>query len=105
MGEHLKSLSKRTRKLFEGYDHDCIEVCENQLRQLKEEVQLLEFWAFDQSSQLEKQLHLLRNDFSEESEAELLSHSYSSLKEPETCLGYKKHFVNFCNFYFTIVSL
>ena len=70
-GEDLKKLSKRTRKLFEDYDHDCFEIWENQLGQLAEEKQISEFWAFDQSSQLdndstrtpEKQLPLFSNNF------------------------------------------
>ena len=50
--EDLKKLSKRTRKPFEDYDHDCIEIWENQLGQLAEGEQISEFWVFDQSSRL-----------------------------------------------------
>ena len=89
MGEDLKNLSKRTRKLFEDYDHDSIEVWENQLGQLKEEEQISEIWAFDQSSQLyndstrtpEKQLPLLSNNFSVEDETPPLTHCYAPSKK------------------------
>ena len=56
MGEDLKKLLKRTRKLFEDYDQDCIEILENQLGQLAEEEQISELWAFDTSSQLDNDL-------------------------------------------------
>ena len=89
MGEDLKKLSKRTRTFFEDYDHDCIEIWERQLGQLAEEEQLSEFWAFDQSSQLdndssrtpEKQLPLLSNNFSDEDETPPLSHCYAPSKK------------------------
>ena len=45
----LKKLAKRTRKLFADYDHDCIEIWENQLGQLEEVEQISGFWNFDQS--------------------------------------------------------
>ena len=89
MGEDLKKLSKRTRNLFEDYDHDCIEIWESQLGQLAEEEQISECWAFDQSFQLdidsprtpEKQLPLLSNNFSDEDETPPLSHCYTPSKK------------------------
>ena len=85
IGEVPKKLSKRTRKLFKDYDHDCIKIWENQLGQLEEEEQISEFWAFDQSSQLdndstrtlERQLPLLSNNFSDEDETPPLSYCYA----------------------------
>ena len=89
MGEDLKKLSKRTIKLFEDYDHNCIENWENQLGQLAEEEQISKFWAFDQSSQLdndstrtpEEQLPLLSNNFSDEDEMPPLSQCYAPSKK------------------------
>ena len=46
--QNVKKLSK-TRKLFADYDHDCIEIWENQLGQLEEVEQISDFWSFDQS--------------------------------------------------------
>ena len=48
-GADVKTLSKRTRKLFADYDNDCNEIWENQLGQLEEVEQTSEFWAFEQS--------------------------------------------------------
>ena len=45
--QNVKKLSKRTRKLFADYDHDCIEIWENQLGQLEEVEQISGFWNFD----------------------------------------------------------
>ena len=72
-GADVKTLSKRTRKLFADYDSDCIEIWENQLGQLEEVEQISEFWAFDQSQPdpetiktPEKQLPLLSNKLSDD---------------------------------------
>ena len=89
MGEDLKKLLNTTRKLFEDFDHDCIETWENQLGQLAEEKQISEFWAFDQSSQRDnnsarspkKQLPLLSNNFSDKDETPPLSHCYAPSKK------------------------
>ena len=104
-GEDLKKLSKRTRMLFEVYDHDCIEIWESQLGQLAEEEQISQFWAFDQSSQLdndstrtpEKRLPLLSNNFSDEDETLSTSKSLlRSTKEGRQTLSPLKHFVKVC---------
>ena len=89
MGEDLNKLSKRTRKLFEDYGHNCIEIWENQLGQLTKEEQISEIWASDQSSQRdndsirtpEKQLRLLSNNFSDEDETPPLSQCYAPKKK------------------------
>ena len=47
--QDVKKLTKRTRKLFAVYDHECIEIWENQLGQLEEVEQISDFWSFDQS--------------------------------------------------------
>ena len=38
--QDVKDLAKRARKLFADYDHDCIEIWENQLGQLEEVEQI-----------------------------------------------------------------
>ena len=38
--QDVKELPKRTRKLFADYDHDCIEIWENQFGQLEEVEQI-----------------------------------------------------------------
>ena len=85
-GSDVKTLSKRTRKLFADYDNDCIEIWENQLGQLEEVEQISEFWAFDQSQPdpetiktPEKQLPLLSNKFSDDLDLD---------ETPPSCLCY-----------------
>ena len=85
----MKKLSKRTKKLFADYDNDCIEIWENQLGQIEEVEQISNFWAFDESSQPdkdstktpEKQLPLLSNNFSDEEETPPLSNCYAPSKK------------------------
>ena len=66
---YVKKLAKRTRKLFADYDHDCIEIWENQLGQLEEVEQISGFWNFDQSpcdeTKTPESLPLLSNNFSD----------------------------------------
>ena len=70
--QDVKKLTKRTRKLFADYDHECIEIWENQLEQLEEVEQISDFWSFDQSQSPsdmktpEKSLPLLSNNFSDD---------------------------------------
>ena len=70
--QDVKKLTKRTRKLFADYDHECIEIWENQLGQLEEVEQISDFWSFDQSQSPsdmktpEKSLPLLTNNFSDD---------------------------------------
>ena len=88
-GGDVKKLSKRTKKLFADYDNDCIEIWENQLGQIEEVEQISNFWAFDESSQPdkdstktpEKQLPLLSNNFSDEEETPPLSNCYAPSKK------------------------
>ena len=65
-----KKMAKRTKRLFADYDHDCIEIWENQLGQLEEVEQISNIWNFDQSPSEEiktpeKSLPLLVNNFSD----------------------------------------
>ena len=66
--QDVTKLAERTRKLFADYDHDCIEIWENQLWQLVE--QISGFWNFDQSPSEEtktpESLPLLVNIFSDD---------------------------------------
>ena len=65
--QDVKKLAKRTRELFADYDHDCIEIWENQLGQLEEVEQISRFWNFDQSPSEETKTpespSLLANNF------------------------------------------
>ena len=69
--QDVKKLAKRTRKLFADYDHDCIEIWENQLGQLEEVEQISGFWNFEQlpseeTKTPEKSFPLLSNNFSDD---------------------------------------
>ena len=86
--QDVKKLTKRTRKLFADYDHDCIEIWENQLGQLEEVEQISGFWNFDQSPSEERKtpesLPLLANNFSDDvsiDETPPLSQCYASVKK------------------------
>ena len=88
--QNVKKLSKRTRKLFADYDHDCIEIWENQLGQLEQVEQISDFWSFDQSQSPsdmktpEKSLPLLSNNFSDDLSIEEtlpLNQCYAPLKK------------------------
>ena len=86
--QDVKKLAKRTRKLFADYDHDCIEIWENQLGQLEEVEQISGFWNFDQSPSEERKtpesLPLLANNFSDDvsiDETPPLSQCYAPVKK------------------------
>ena len=85
--QDVKKLAKRTRKLFADYDHECIEIWENQLGQLEVE-QISGFWNFDQSPSEEtktpESLPLLVNNFSDDvniDETPPLSQCYAPVKK------------------------
>ena len=88
--QDVKKLTKRTRKLFADYDHECIEIWENQLGQLEEVEQISDFWSFDQSQSPsdmktpEKSLPLLSNNFSDDvsiEETPPLNQCYAPVKK------------------------
>ena len=86
--QDVKKLAKRTRKLFADYDHECIEIWENQLGQLEEVEQISGFWNFDQSPSEEtktpESLPLLVNNFSDDvniDETPPLSQCYAPVKK------------------------
>ena len=86
--QDVKKVTKRTRKLFADYDHDCIEFWENQLGQLEEVEQISGFWNFDQSPSEERKtpesLPLLANNFSDDvsiDETPPLSQCYAPVKK------------------------
>ena len=86
--QDVKKLAKRTRKLFGDYDHDCIEIWENQLGQLEEVEQISGFWYFDQSpcdeTKTPESLPLLANNFSDDvsiDETPPLSQCYAPVKK------------------------
>ena len=84
----MKKLAKRTRKFFADYDHDCIEIWENQLGQLEEVEQISGFWNFDQSpcdeTKTPESLPLPANNFSDDvsiDETPPLSQCYAPVKK------------------------
>ena len=88
--QDVKKLTKRTRKLFADYDHECIEIWGNQLGQLEEVEQISDFWSFDQSQSPsdmktpEKSLPLLSNNFSDDvsiEETPPLNQCYAPVKK------------------------
>ena len=86
--QDVKKLAKRTRKLFADYDHDCIEIWENQLGQLEEVEQISGFWSFDQSPNEEtktpESLQLIANNFTDDlsiDETPPLSQCYAPVKK------------------------
>ena len=86
--QDVKKFAKRTRKLFADYDHDCIEIWENQLGQLEEVEQISGFWNFDQPPNEEtktpESLLLLVNNFSDDvniDETPPLSQCYAPVKK------------------------
>ena len=86
--QDVKKLAKRTRKFFADYDHDCIEIWENQLGQLEKYEQISGFWSFDQSPSEERKtpesLPLLANNFSDDvsiDETPPLSQCYAPVKK------------------------
>ena len=81
-------MSKRIRKFFADYDHDCIEIWENQFGQLEEVEQLFGFWNFDQSpseqTKTPESPSLLAHNFSDDvsiDETPPLSHCYAPVKK------------------------
>ena len=92
----VKKLAKRTRKLFAGYDHDCIGIWENQLGQLEEVEQISCFWNFDQSPSEETKTpespSLLANNFSDDvsiDETPPLSQCYAPSRRSSSYLDSK----------------
>ena len=86
--QDVKRLTKRTRKLFADYHHDCIEIWENQLGQIEEVEQISGFWNFDPSPSEERKtpesLPLLANNFSDDvsiEETPPLSQCYAPVKK------------------------
>ena len=86
--QDVNKLAKRTRKLFADYDHDCIEIWENQLGQLEEIEQTSGFWNFDQLPSEETKTPesplLLANNFSDDvsiDETPPLSQCYAPVKK------------------------
>ena len=86
--QDVKKLAKQSRKLFADYDHDCIEIWENQSGQLEEVEQISGFWSFDQSPSEERKtpesLPLLANNFSDDvsiDETPPLSQCYAPVKK------------------------
>ena len=86
--QDVKKLAKRTGKLFANYDHDCIEIWQNQLGQLEEVEQISGFWNFDQSPSEETKTpessSLFANNFSDDvsiDETPPLSKCYAPVKK------------------------
>ena len=94
--QDVEKLTKRSRKLFADYSHDCIEICENQLGQLEEVEQISGFWNFDQSPMEERKtpesLPLLANNFSDDVSVEELlplSQFYAPSRRSSSYLDFK----------------
>ena len=84
----MEKLAKQTRKLFADYDHDRIEIWENQLGQLEEVEQISGFWNFDHSPSEEiktpESHSLLAKNFSDDvsiDETPSMSQCYAPVKK------------------------